>query len=60
MIYGNLSSFQKNIVNKNMQDGYYSEASPSDTGLIILVVQPKDSPAYLLCFLLEIISVAIR
>ena len=43
-----------------MQDGYYSEESPSDTGLIILVVQPKDSPAYLLCFLLEIISVAIR
>ena len=43
-----------------MQDAYYSETSPSDTGLVILIVQSRDTPAYLLCFLLEIVSVAIR
>ena len=30
-----------------MQDAYYSETSPSDTGLITLIVQSNDSPA---CF----------
>ena len=30
-----------------MQDAYYSEATPGDTGLIILNVQPTDTPAYL-------------
>ena len=43
----NLSSFKQNTVNKSMQDAYYSETSPSDTGLIILIVQSKDTSA---CF----------
>ena len=38
---------KKNLLNKNMQDAYYSEASPSDSGLIMLVVQPTDTRAHL-------------
>ena len=29
-----------------MQDAYYSEISPSDTGLVILTVHSKDTPAW--------------
>ena len=28
-----------------MQDAYYSEISPSDTGLKILIAQSRDTPA---------------
>ena len=41
-IYGNLFSFSQNIANKNMQDVYYSETSPSNTGWTILIVQSWD------------------
>ena len=30
-----------------MQDAYYSEISPSDTGLKILIAQSRDTPTYL-------------
>ena len=30
-----------------MQDGYYSEISPSDTGFKILIVKSRDAPACL-------------
>ena len=36
-----------NIANKNMQDAYYSEISPSDTGLKILIAQSRDTLACL-------------
>ena len=36
-----------NIANKNMQDAYYSERSPSDTGLKILIAQSRDTLACL-------------
>ena len=36
-----------NIANKNMQDAYYSERSPSDTGLKILISQSRDTLACL-------------
>ena len=42
------------------EDAHYSEKSSSDTSLIILIVQSRDTPAYLLCFLLEIESAAIK
>ena len=45
-IYGNLCSFNQKIANKNMQDAHYSETSPSNTGLIILIFQSRDTPAY--------------
>ena len=46
-IYGNLCFFNQNVANKNVQDAYYSEIIPSNTGLIILIVQSWDTPA---CF----------
>ena len=36
-----------NIANKNMQDAYCSEISPSVTGLKILIAQSRDTPACL-------------
>ena len=54
-----LSYFKQNIVNKNMHYAYYLETSPSDTGLIILIVQSRDTNAELSCFLLKIANVAI-
>ena len=45
-ICGYLCSFNQNIANKNMQDGSYSETSRNDTGLIILIVPSRDTPAY--------------
>ena len=38
-----LSFLKHNIANKNMDHAYYSETSPSDTGLIILSVQSRDT-----------------
>ena len=40
--YSSLSFLKQNIANKNVDDAYYSETSPSDTSLIILIVQSKD------------------
>ena len=34
--YSSLSFLKQNITNKNVDDAYYSETSPSDTVLIIL------------------------
>ena len=45
--YSSLSFLKENIANNNMDDTYYSETSPSDTGLIILSVQSRDTLAYL-------------
>ena len=48
MDLGDFSSFsilEQNIANKNMNDAYYSDISPSDTGLIILSVQSRDTLA---------------
>ena len=36
-----------NISNKKRQDVFYSEISASDTGLKILIVQSRGTPAYL-------------
>ena len=36
-----------NIANKNMQDAYYSEISPSETGLKILTAPSRDNHACL-------------
>ena len=41
--YSSLSFLKQTIANKNLDDAYYSEASPSDTGLIILSVQSRDT-----------------
>ena len=43
-VYANLCSVNQNIANKNIQDAYYSETSTSDTALIILIVQSRDTP----------------
>ena len=40
--YSSLSFLKQNIANKNVDDAYYSETSPNDTSLIILIVQSKD------------------
>ena len=45
--YSSLSFLKENIANNNMDDAYYSETSPSDTGLIILIVQSRDTLACL-------------
>ena len=45
--YSSLSFLKENIANNKMDDAYYSETSPSDTGLIILSVQSRDTLAYL-------------
>ena len=39
--YSSLSFLKQNIANKNVDDAYYSETSPSDTSLIILSVQSR-------------------
>ena len=36
-----------NIANKNMEDAYYSEINPSDTGLKILIAQSRNTLACL-------------
>ena len=41
--YSSLSFLKQNITNKNVDDAYYSETSPSDTGLRILSVQSRDT-----------------
>ena len=41
--YSSLSFLKQNIANKNVDDAYYSETSPSDTSLIILSVQSRDT-----------------
>ena len=41
--YSSLSFLKQNIVNKNLDDVYYSEISPSDTSFIILSVQSRET-----------------
>ena len=36
-----------NIANEDMEDAYYSEISPGDTGLKILITQSRDTPGSL-------------
>ena len=45
--YSSLSYLKQNIANKNMDDAYYSETSPNNTGLIILSVQSRHTLACL-------------
>ena len=41
--YNSLSFLKQNIANKNLDDAYQSEKSPSDTGLVMLSVQSRDT-----------------
>ena len=61
-IHVNVSSFHQNMANEKMEDAYYLETSLKDTGSIIIIAydQLRDTPAYLLSLLLEIVSAAIR
>ena len=45
--YSSLSFLKQNIANKNVDDAYYSEASPCNTGLIMLSIQLRDGLACL-------------
>ena len=40
--YSSLSFLKQNIAIKNVDDAYYSETSPSGTGLVMLCVQSRD------------------
>ena len=58
----NLSTFNQNMTNVNMQDVYYLKTSLKGTGSVIIIVndQLRSTTTYLLSFLLEIVSVAVR
>ena len=58
----NLSTFNQNMTNVNMQDVYYLKTSLKRTGSVIIIVndQLRSTTTYLLSFLLEIVSVAVR
>ena len=45
--YSSLSFLKQNITNKYVDDAYYSETSPSYTGLIIPNVQSRETLEYL-------------
>ena len=59
-IHANLSTFNQNMANVKMQDAYYLETSLKGTGSVIIIAndQLMSTTAYLLSFLLEIVSVA--
>ena len=61
-IHANLSTFNQNIANVKMQDVYYLKTSLKDTGSVIIKAndQLRITTTYLLSFLLEIVSVAVR
>ena len=61
-IHANLSTFNQNIANVKMQDVYYLKTSLKDTGSVIIIAndQLRITTTYLLSFLLEIVSVAVR
>ena len=50
------------MANEKMEDAYYLETSLKGTGSVIIIPndQLRDTPAYLLSFLLEIVSAAVR
>ena len=58
----NLSTFNQNMANVNTQDVYYLKTSLKGTGSVIIIVndQLRSTTTYLLSFLLEIVSVAVR
>ena len=57
-----LSTFNQNMTNVKMKDAYYLETSLKGTGSVIIIAndQLRNSTGYLLCFLLEILSVTVR
>ena len=61
-IHTNLSTFNQNIANVKMQDAYYLKTSLKGTGSVIIIAndQLRITTTYLLSFLLEIVSVAVR
>ena len=61
-IHTNLSTFNQNIANVKMQDAYYLKTSLKGTGSVIILAndQLRITTTYLLSFLLEIVSVAVR
>ena len=72
-IYTNLSTFNQNVENVRIQDAYYLETSLKGTGsvipikkiiiIIIIIIandQLRTTTTYLLSFLVEIVSVAVR
>ena len=50
------------MANEKMEDAYYLETSLKGTGSVIIIAndQLRDTPAYLLSFLVKIVSVAVR
>ena len=61
-IYANLSTFNQNMANVKMHDAYYLKTSLKGTGSVIIIAndQLRSTTTYLLSFLLEIVSVAVR
>ena len=61
-IHVNLSTFNQNMANLKMQDAYYLETSLKGTVSVIIIAndQLRCTTTYLLSFLLEIVSVAVR
>ena len=69
-IHTNLNTFNQNMENVRIQDAYYLETSLKGTGsvipikkIIIIIIandQLRTTTTYLLSFLLEIVSVAVR
>ena len=61
-IRANLSTFNQNMANVRMQDAYYLETSLKSTSSVIIIAddQLRSTTTYLLSFLLEIVSVAVR
>ena len=61
-IRANLTTFNQNMANVRMQDAYYLETSLKSTGSVIIIAndQLRSTTTYLLSFLLEIVSVAVR
>ena len=50
------------MVNAKMQDAYYLETIPKGTGSVIIIAndQLRNKTSYLLSFLLEIVSAAVK
>ena len=61
-IYANLSTFNQNMANVKMQDAYYLKTILNGTGSVIVIAndQLRSTTTYLLSFLPEIVSVAVR
>ena len=61
-IHANLSTFNQNMANVKIQDAYYLQTSGKVTGSVMIIAndQLRSTATYLLSFLLEIVSVAVR